>query len=383
MKMIKRVLLPTDFSRPSRGAMEMAISLAEKFNSEITLLHVLPGFSKSKEVIDVLKKTAQDQFKAISKKINSSGGKATELVIATGSYFDQIIQHAEKQDVNLILMDSGKKESAEKYKLSTTVSKVVRKSNKPVWVMKWNMPASIKRIICPVDFSRPSRRALTNAIHLARVFQSELTVLNVIAPLTDIPSSRNAQHNTEQRLISEEQTSEFERFLKEFNFHNVKLLKEIYQGKPYKEILKRINAHKSDLLVMGTTGRTGLSRILMGSVTEKVVREVPCSFITLKDEDVIRLCLETKIKDLEVNFRESNQLMAKGFAKEALNQFQLCLNIDCLYIPAWEGMASAHEQLGHKEEAQNCRNKIKEIHERLKQEQVELDLHRHLPFFKR
>ena len=381
MKMMEKILLPTDFSPSSRSAMEMAITLAKNFDSEIILLHVLPAFPKSKLVMDMLIKTARDQFSAIRKKIRCSGVKTAEPVIATGSYFDQIIQLAETQDVNLILMGSGEKENEEKFKLGTTAEKVIRKSNKPVWVIKEDMSPLIKRIICPIDFSEQSRRALNNAIHLARGFLAELTVLWVIAPITDKQLDMDVQLTSEQQLIAEKQTAKFEHYLKEFDFHDVKLLKEIYQGKPYQEILKRIKAHKSDLLVMGTTGRTGLSRILMGSVTEKVTREVPCSFITVKAENVIRLRLETKNSNLETHFSESKQLLAKGFAKEALHQFQLCLNIDCLYMPAWEGMAAVHERLGNKEKAQNCRNNGKEIRERLWQQQVEFDIRRrHHPF---
>jgi nucleotide-binding universal stress UspA family protein len=249
--------------------------------------------------------------------------------------------------------------------------------------MKRDMPSFIKRIICPIDFSQQSRRALNNAIHLARVFNAELTVLTVIAPISNTRLRLDVQLSPEQHLIAEKQISKFEHFLKGFDFHEIKVIKEVYQGKPYQEILKRINARKSDLLVMGTNGRTGLSRILMGNITEKVIRELPCSFITLKEEDVIRLCVDTKISDLETHFKVSKQLLSKRFVKEALHQLQLCLHIDSLHIPAWEGMAYAHEQLGHKEKAQHCHNKVKEIRERLRHQEVELDLHRHVPFFKR
>ena len=383
MKMLKKILLPTDFSIFSRRALEMAITLAKNFDSEITLLHVIPGFPKSKEVRDMLNKTAQDQFAAIREKISLSGGKTTEPVIASGSYSDQIIQLAEKQDVNLILLGSGEKEVSGKCKLSTTVTKVIWKSNKPVWVVKRDEPNYIKRIICPIDFTQPSRRALNNAIHLARVFNAELAVLTVIAQITSSSLRLDVQLTSEQQLIAGKQISKLEHFLKEFDFHNVRVIKEVYQGKPYQEILKRINARKSDLLVMGTTDRTDLSRILKSNVTEKVIRELPCSFITLKEEDVIRLHLDTKIRDLETHFKESKQLMSRRFVKEALHQLQHCLHIDRLYIPAWEGMAYAHEQLGHKEKAQHCHNKVKEIQEQIKHQEVEHDLHRHIPFFKR
>jgi len=381
MKMMEKILLPTDFSPTSQSAMEMAITVAKKFDSEIILLHVLPDIPKSKLVEDMLNKTAHDQFKTIRKKISRSRVKMAEPIIATGNHFDQIIQLAKKRDVNLIIMGSGEKEGSEKPELGNTAKKVIRKSGKPVWIMKRDMHSNIKRIICPIDFSEPSRRALNNAIHLARGFQAELTVMTVIAPLTNRPLGLDVQLTSEQQMIAEEQTFRFDNFLKKFDFHDVKLLMVIYQGKPYQEILKRLHVHKNDLLIMGTAGRTGFNRLLKGSVTEKVTRGVPCSFITMKSEHVIRLRLERKISNMETHFSESKQLLAKGFAKEALHQIQICLKIDCLSIPAWEGMAKVHDRLGHKEKAMNCRNKVKEIRERFWQQQVEFDIRRrHRPF---
>jgi nucleotide-binding universal stress UspA family protein len=53
--------------------------------------------------------------------------------------------------------------------------------------------------------------------------------------------------------------------------------------------IRAIHDTKPDLLVMGSQGKTGLTRIIMGSTTEKVIREMPCSVITVKQEHVIRL----------------------------------------------------------------------------------------------
>ena len=72
----------------------------------------------------------------------------------------------------------------------------------------------------------------------------------------------------------------------------------IRYGEPCREILAVARETKSDLLVMGSVGRTGLSRILMGSVARKVAQEMPCSIVTVKSEHVIRLRLDAEIADM-------------------------------------------------------------------------------------
>ena len=78
---------------------------------------------------------------------------------------------------------------------------------------------------------------------------------------------------------------------------------------------------------MGTTGRSGLSKWMMGSVTEKVTREVPCSFITTKEEDVVRLQLEAELQDIEMHYEEARQLTKDGFVDEAIQAYKACLKL--------------------------------------------------------
>lgn len=75
-------------------------------------------------------------------------------------------------------------------------------------------------------------------------------------------------------------------FIKEFDLDGVVHKIEIKSGKADEKILNAIKNQHIDLLIMGTNGRTGLSSFFMGSVTEKVIREMPCSFITIKKNDV-------------------------------------------------------------------------------------------------
>jgi universal stress protein E len=105
----------------------------------------------------------------------------------------------------------------------------------------------------------------------------------------------------------------FDSFLSKFNLIDLEWEKVIRKGEPAKEILSAISDFNIDLLVMGTTGKYGLGKMVLGSVTEKVIREVPCSFITLKSEDIIDLQLETEIRDLKSHFAVAEQLVKDGF----------------------------------------------------------------------
>lgn len=285
MKMMKKILLPTDFSGSAQGAIDMAVTLAKNFDTEIILLHVLPEFTKSTSVLNVVSNNVHFQLSAIQEYMRKRGVQTAEPTILIGSNFDHIVQLAEKVKANLILMGSGEKGLGDKFKLGITTGNVIRNSNIPVWVVKNDTPASIKKIICPIDFSYPSERALTNAINIARTFKAKLNVLTVIEPMADSFLGLGIMLDSEEKLIAEQHLRHFEEFLNKFDFTGIEFSKEVAHGKPYQEILNRITSHANRLLVMGTTGKSALTKLLMGSVTEKVVREVPCSFITLKTHE--------------------------------------------------------------------------------------------------
>lgn len=87
---------------------------------------------------------------------------------------------------------------------------------------------------------------------------------------------------TEESWASDE--SRFMRFLEGFDFRDVDWSKVVRKGKAHEEILATSKEMGMDLLVMGSVGRIELPRILMGSVAERVIREMPCSIVTFKSQ---------------------------------------------------------------------------------------------------
>lgn len=139
-----------------------------------------------------------------------------------------------------------------------------------------------RNILVSLDFSEPSKAALRHAIQLARAGKGSLTLLHVgVSPQvvwTDmshhgiaLPESLVELH----RQMGKEQEHLLNRLAKDEIPEDVPWRAVLREGFPSEEILGQLRVGEHDLLVMGTHGRTGLSRVLLGSVAERVLREAP------------------------------------------------------------------------------------------------------------
>lgn len=128
---------------------------------------------------------------------------------------------------------------------------------------------AIKHILAPTDFSEPAERAVTYAIELARMFEARITLLHVWS----LPSAGYAEGLTwpiEEMEAAAQSELERARVAVAERLPAADAL--LRRGLEWKEILGTAEARHADLIVMGTHGRQGLPRLVLGSVAEKVVR---------------------------------------------------------------------------------------------------------------
>lgn len=142
---------------------------------------------------------------------------------------------------------------------------------------------NIKNILCPVDYSIYSEKALSYAIELAVKYEAKLFLIHVLdIRVYDIndPDLYNVN------IIDAETINKLrERLLKCVNEDvkgKIPVEAIVLQGVPFAEIIKASKEHNIDLIVLGTHGRTGLSHAIMGSVAEKVVRKATCPVLTVR-----------------------------------------------------------------------------------------------------
>jgi nucleotide-binding universal stress UspA family protein len=142
----------------------------------------------------------------------------------------------------------------------------------------------IQRILCPTDFSDFARRAFDHAVALAKWYESTVTLLHVctVGPVVAyapgggiLPSAVLTPADRETLLTSMKQLAEGA------GGTGVPIEFEVAEGQAASEILSRAHAMAADLLVLGTHGRSGFERLVLGSVAEKVLRKAECPVLTV------------------------------------------------------------------------------------------------------
>jgi universal stress protein A len=145
-----------------------------------------------------------------------------------------------------------------------------------------NGSLSIKKILAPTDFSAYSNEALDYAAELAQKFDAEIVVVHVIESMT---YSVTDTFTVVDRLWPLEKTAGalLDNAAERVRERGVAVKTRLATGDAADEILKAAADENADWIVMGTRGVTGVSRLLMGSVAEKVVRLAGCPVLTVRD----------------------------------------------------------------------------------------------------
>jgi nucleotide-binding universal stress UspA family protein len=142
----------------------------------------------------------------------------------------------------------------------------------------------IRHILAPTDFSAFSKQAVEYAFELALKFGARLSLLHAIE-MPAYPVEGYVPPGSEGGLLEDLERNaglELANLLPEAERSGVEVARHVVVGPPYRKVLETAAAEKVDLIVMATHGRTGLSHLLMGSVTERVVRLAPCPVLTMR-----------------------------------------------------------------------------------------------------
>jgi len=138
-----------------------------------------------------------------------------------------------------------------------------------------------RNILFPTDFSPASDAALGHATAMARGTGAELIILHVEEPPLAYGSGEMfygvTEFNTDtiRKMLDDVKPTD----------PNVRVVRRLEIGDPATEIVRVAKEEKVDMIVMGTHGRTGLLRLLMGSVAELVVRRAPCSVLAVRQPE--------------------------------------------------------------------------------------------------
>ncbi|OGW37459.1 MAG: hypothetical protein A2010_15255 [Nitrospirae bacterium GWD2_57_9] len=286
---VQRILLSSDGSEFSEGAVREAVRLAKTCSSSLSVLSVIdynPEFdSVAPQIMEKKEKEARLHLEAVQARARKEGVECATLVEKGEDPYRNIVEAAEKDKSTMIVMGRRGRTGLKRLMMGSVTARVIGLAPCNVLVVPRAAEVRFKSILVATDGSRYSAAAVSEAIGLAKRNGSQLTVISVvpaeIATPTDIDFTVN-----QRELIAEKEMRNAEQ--------NAKAVKEAAQkegvsvkafvmsGKPAEAVIQIAGEQKADLIVVGSHGRTGVERLLMGSVAERVIVLASCPVLVVK-----------------------------------------------------------------------------------------------------
>lgn len=145
----------------------------------------------------------------------------------------------------------------------------------------------IRRILHPSDFSRASSKAFAKAVELARANRSELLLVHVLAPAVPLAGDGYISPKVYEDLEASARAwgqQQLDRLLAKAKKGGARAKGILLEGVPHEQIVRAARSKKANLIVIGTHGRTGLAKFVLGSVAGRVVAMAPCPVLTVRSK---------------------------------------------------------------------------------------------------
>ncbi|WP_144900991.1 universal stress protein [Halobellus captivus] len=264
---LDRVLVPIDGSDGASAALDHAISIAAATDAEILLLAVVDPYGLStvterKEVEAELEDLVTDAAARVQ-----DAGVDVSTAVEAGFPHEEILHVVEDHAVDLIAMGTHGRRGLGRFVLGSVAEKVVRLSPVPVLTVRTEATGQrpYRDIVIPTDGSDAAAPAERWGVDLAEEFGAELHALSVV-PEGPVRSSETVDAYEEMARAA------LDRVAARGASFAVDVSETIEYGVPHRVIVDRCKDTDADLVVLGTHGRTGVERFVLGSVAEKVVR---------------------------------------------------------------------------------------------------------------
>jgi nucleotide-binding universal stress UspA family protein len=269
----KKILWATDFSKASLNSLDYALYFKKHFNSKIIALHVIPELPPTMyDDVFIDKKDLEFNFMRIrnsaEKKLNSlikrKNIKFDRIIIQEGTTYKIIDEVASKEKVDAIFIGKKSHPLWEKLLIGNTTSRLIHHSNIPLYlVSKKRRNIEFSDILVPVDLEPIMNKEIKYAEVLARKFDSIVDVLHVMELyeyefpfdiLSDIVGKVSKKLDTKLKDVKAKSKYNIVRAISASD-----------------AIIEYARKNKSDMIVLATHSRSGISKFLFGSVSEKIV----------------------------------------------------------------------------------------------------------------
>jgi len=275
---VEKILISTDGSEYSEGAIREAIKLAKKCSSRLSAISVIetnPEFQTiAPEVVEKAERAAREHLEAVRDRANKEGVECEIIVHEGEDSYKYIVDEAIKSKSTMIVMGRRGRTGLKRLMMGSVTARVIGYAPCTVLVVPKAAQFECRNILTATDGSKYGDAAAAKAISMAKQCESRLTVLSVV-PSESISPMDIVASQMQRDLITEQEYQAAERNVKKVkdaaDKEGVKADGLVLGGKPAEAIIETAEEKNADLIVLGSHGRTGMEKLLMGSVAERVI----------------------------------------------------------------------------------------------------------------
>jgi nucleotide-binding universal stress UspA family protein len=277
--MFNRILVPLDGSTTAETILPQVRRLLRRIDAEVVLLQVAtpPLADGAMALFEAALSASREYLREVSRRLEEQGVRARSLA-RLGPPAEVVLEVARSEGAELLALATHGRTGVGRLLMGSVAEEIVRKSPVPALLLRpfWTYEIApetpvdrqpISNILLPSDGSDRSLGILPEITELAKLFGARVVLLGAVEPAQGGPPEGRPDLSTEHLGTQLAETANH------FLSHGLDTLTRLDVDHPASAILRACQAEKIDLIAMGTHGRTGLRRLVTGSVTERVLRE--------------------------------------------------------------------------------------------------------------
>ncbi len=267
------LMVCTDGSPASQGAVEAGLVLARRWSCRILLLQVLeynPGYaSQAMDGIEEWEREAREGLEAVRDRAAASGVEAEVLVRRGEAAHRTIRAEAEQHRPRLIIMGRRGRSDLAEVLMGDVTARVTAHSPVSVLIVPRDAPLTFQRLLVASDGSPCCAPAWQEALALAKAWLCHLLAVHVAERAAALPQAHEI----------------IEGLRREADQEGIPLDTLILQGSPHRAIMQAAQARGTDLFILGSHVRSGLTRFFTGSVAQEIIGQARCPVLVVKGRD--------------------------------------------------------------------------------------------------
>lgn len=298
--MTKPILAPTDFSEKSAYAVRAAALLAKEQGAPLVCMHVIEELDEGSAwllLVETPDEIEQQMREARMERLQEFCGRqieglfaadAVEYRVEVGSPTDEVLFVADEIDAAMVVVGTLGYNRVLATFLGSTANQLIRQSDRPVLIVPPDkIFEGVSKILAPVDFSEVSRASLDRAVEMARAGGGEVYLLHAMgtppAGVGDPNFPVYLGPGTVEALVQERQLW-LDEIVEALDIGDVVKDTIVRHGEAAVAVDDVAKELEADLICMGSHGRRGLRRFLLGNTAERVLRRAPCAVLVVHEE---------------------------------------------------------------------------------------------------